>query len=179
MDFTEKTLNQKYVFNGRIMNVRVDDVILPNGKLADREVIEHNGGACIVPLTDDGEVLMVKQYRYPHERLFLEIPAGKLEKGEDHRECGLRELREETGFTCSEYTYIGKIYPVPAYDTEIIHVYMARGLRRQGEQSLDEDEFLDVVKIPLSEAVEMIMSGKLHDSKTQIAVLIVARILGI
>ena len=74
MDFTEKTLNQKYVFNGRIMNVRVDDVELPNGKLADREVIEHNGGACVVPLTDDGEVLMVKQYRYPHERLFLEIP---------------------------------------------------------------------------------------------------------
>ncbi|SFX97666.1 NUDIX domain-containing protein [Ruminococcus sp. XPD3002] len=179
MHLNEKTLSSETVYHGKIFDITHNTVELENGETAVRDVLVHHGGVCVIPVTEDNDIYMVKQFRYPFGEVTLEIPAGKLEKGEDHRECGLRELREETGFTCSEYTYIGKIYPVPAYDTEIIHVYMARGLRRQGEQSLDEDEFLDVVKIPLSEAVEMIMSGKLHDSKTQIAVLKVARILGI
>lgn len=179
MHLNEKTLSSETVYHGKIFDITHNTVELENGETAVRDVLVHHGGVCVIPVTEDNDIYMVKQFRYPFGEVTLEIPAGKLEKGEDHRECGLRELREETCFTCSEYTYIGKIYPVPAYDTEIIHVYMARGLRRQGEQSLDEDEFLDVVKIPLSEAVEMIMAGKIHDSKTQIAVLKVARILGI
>lgn len=170
MDFTEKTLNQKYVFNGRIMNVRVDDVELPNGKLADREVIEHNGGACVVPLTDDGEVLMVKQYRYPHERLFLEIPAGKLEKGEDPLECATRELHEEVGMLSDNIVSLGNIVPTPAYDKEVIYMYLARSLKPT-EQSLDEDEFLDVHKYKLDDLVEMVLKGEIEDAKTQTAIL--------
>jgi ADP-ribose pyrophosphatase len=148
----------------------VDKVELENGKNAVREVIRHPGGVCVVPLDGDGNVLFVRQFRYPHGKVLLEIPAGKLEYGENHSECGLRELKEETGCTCDKYDYLGSLIPTPAYDSEVIHMYLARGLH-YGEQKLDSGEFLDVEKIPLEKAVEMIMNNEIGDSKTQIALL--------
>ena len=170
MDFFEKTLSQNYVFRGRIMNVRDDTVQLPDGSTAPREVIEHTGGACVLPLTDDNQVLMVRQYRYPHERLFLEIPAGKLEKGEDPFLCAKRELLEETGATADTFLPLGELYPTPGYCGEIIWMYAATGLTF-GEQDTDEDEFLSVERVPLEKAVEMILNGEIKDAKTQTAIL--------
>lgn len=170
MDFFEKTLSQNYVFRGRIMNVRDDTVQLPDGSTAPREVIEHTGGACVLPLTDDNQVLTVRQYRYPHERLFLEIPAGKLEKGEDPFLCAKRELLEETGMTAESWQSLGRLVPTPAYDGEVIYMYLARNLHYESQQ-LDEGEFLKVEKFPLDTLVEMVLSGKIEDAKTQAAIL--------
>lgn len=170
MHLEEKTLTSEQKFDGKIVKLFVDKVELENGDTAMREVIRHPGGVCVVPLDEDGNVLFVRQFRYPHKQVLLEIPAGKLEPGEDHRACGLRELGEETGCTCDSFDYLGSLIPTPAYDGEIIHMYLARGLHR-GEQKLDKDEFLDVEKIPLEKAAEMIMNNELPDAKTQIAIL--------
>ncbi len=170
MHLEEKQISSEQKYDGRIVKLYSDTVQLENGKTALREVIKHPGGVCIVPLCEDNSVLFVRQFRYPHSRVLLEIPAGKLEFGEDHRECGLRELREETGCTCDSFEYLGNCIPIPAYNTEVIHMYLARGLH-SGEQNLDDDEFLEVEKIPLDKAVEMIMNNEISDAKTQIAIL--------
>ena len=178
MHLQEKTITSDTVYEGRIFTIVHDIAELENGETAIRDVLLHSGGVCVIPVTDNNEIFMVKQFRYPFREVTTEIPAGKLEKGESHYECGRRELVEETGFTCTEYIYLGEIYPTPAYNTEIIHVYLARGLNLK-EQNLDDDEFLDVEKIPLTQAVEMVMDGRIKDAKTQIAILKTARILGI
>lgn len=170
MELTEKTLEEKEIYKGRIISLSVDKIELPNGKEASREVIRHPGGVGIVALTDDNEVYLVNQYRYPYKSEILEIPAGKLNPGEDPLECGKRELREETGITAREFTSLGKLLPSPGYSSEIIYMYLARGLT-QGRLQLDEDEFINVMKLPLKKAVEMVMSGELADSKTQAALL--------
>ena len=178
MHLEEKTLSSEQKFDGRVVKLFVDQVELENGTKATREVIKHPGGVCILPLDGDNNVLMVRQFRYPTHRVLLEIPAGKMEYGEDHRECGLRELKEETGCTCDEFTYLGNLIPTPAYDNEVIHMYLARGLH-SGEQKLDEDEFLDVEKIPLEKAVEMVMNNEIADAKTQLALLKTKQLLGL
>ncbi len=170
MHLDEKTLSSEQKFDGKIVKLYVDSVELEDGKKSFREVIKHPGGVCVLPLDEDGNVLFVRQFRYPHQRVLLEIPAGKLEYGENHAECGLRELKEETGCTCDRYEYLGSLIPTPAYCGEVIHMYLARGLH-YGEQKLDSGEFLDIEKIPLNRAVEMIMNNEIEDSKTQIAVL--------
>ncbi len=170
MHLEEKTVSSEQIFDGRVVKLFHDHVELEDGTIATRELIKHPGGVCVVPLDEDGNVLFVKQFRYPHQRVMTEIPAGKLEWDESHYECGLRELKEETGCTCDNYTYLGSLVPTPAYCGEVIHMYLARGLH-YGSQSLDEDEFLDVEKIPLDKAVEMIMNNEIADSKTQIAIL--------
>ena len=124
----------------------------------------------MLPLEADGSVLFVRQFRYPHQKVLMEIPAGKLEYGENHRECGLRELKEETGCTCERFDYLGSLIPTPAYCGEVIHMYLARRLNH-GEQKLDAGEFLDVIKIPLDKAIDMVMNNEIEDSKTQIALL--------
>ncbi|MBQ9413875.1 MAG: NUDIX hydrolase [Clostridia bacterium] len=167
---TEKTLEEHTVFEGRIITVRNDVALLPNGQTAKREIVAHPGGVCVAALTDDDELLFVRQFRYPYGEIVTELPAGKLEKGEDPKEAGIRELKEETGATAEHVVSLGKLYPSPGYCGEIIHLYFATGLHF-GEQSPDEDEFLDVLRIPLSEAVGMVMAGKLPDAKTQTAVL--------
>ncbi|MDE6020621.1 MAG: NUDIX hydrolase [Ruminococcus sp.] len=171
MHLEEKTLQSSLAYQAKIFRVTKDTALLENGTKAERDVVHHSGGVCVVPLTNKGTVLMVRQYRYPMHEVTLEIPAGKTEPGEGHYECGLRELKEETGCTCKNYFYLGKLYPTPAYDTEVIHMYLARELSVPQEQSLDEGEFLDVTELPLSEAVQMVMDGKIPDSKTQIALL--------
>ncbi len=166
----EKQLSSEQKFDGRVVKLFVDKAELENGKIVTREVIKHPGGVGVVALDDDENVLFVRQFRYPHGRVLLEIPAGKLEFGEDPEQCGLRELKEETGCTCDSFVSLGKLLPTPAYDSEIIYIYLARGLHG-GEQHLDEGEFLEVEKIPLKKAAEMIMNNEIDDAKTQLAIL--------
>ena len=170
MVLSEKTIEKEVVFEGRIVTVRKDKAELGDGSIAPRELVIHSGGVCVVPLTDDNKVIMVRQFRYAFGEPLLEIPAGKLEKGEEHRSAALRELEEETGAKCTSFEYLGVCYPSVAYLTEKIHMYLARGLSF-GKAHLDEGEFLDVMKIPLDEAVEMVMRGEIPDAKTQIALL--------
>lgn len=171
MDLTEKTKKREYIFDGKIIKVRRDEVTLPDGKDAFREVVEHRGGVCVLALTDDDRVLMVRQYRYPYSEVLPEIPAGKRDSlDEDPLECGKRELKEETGAEAQKFIPLGKLYPSPGYCGEIIWMYAATGLTF-GEQHPDDDEFLCVERIPLEKAVEMIMSGEITDAKTQAAVL--------
>ena len=176
MNLEEKQLSFDYKFKGRIINLRVDEALLPNGATATREVVEHNGGICVVPITEKGEVLMVEQYRYPYGEVILEIPAGKRDGDEEPLEGGKRELREETGAVAENYTFLGELYPTPGYCGEVIYMYLATGLS-YGETDPDEDEFLNVKKIPLEKAVEMIMKGEIKDAKTQTAILKVERML--
>lgn len=173
----EKTISSELKFDGKVVKLYVDEAELDNGQRAYRELIKHPGGVCVLPLDEDGNVYMVKQFRYPFGRALYELPAGKLEYGEDHRACGIRELKEETGATADELEYLGCIYPTVAYDTEIIHMYLARGLHF-GSQQLDEGEFLDVIKLPFDKVFEMAMNGELPDAKTQTAVLKTKLILG-
>lgn len=178
MHLQEKTLTSDTVYEGRIFTIVHDTAELENGENAVRDVLLHSGGVCVIPVTENNEIFMVKQFRYPFREVTTEIPAGKLEKGELPYDCGKRELLEETGCTCTEYIPLGEIYPTPAYNTEVIHVYLAKGLSYE-KQNLDEGEFLDVEKVPLSEAVQLVMDGKIKDAKTQIAILKTARIIGI
>ena len=177
MHLFEKTVSSELIFDGKIITVKKYSAELENGEVVNRELVVHPGGVCVVPVTDEGEILMVQQFRYPFQEVLTELPAGKLEFGEDHREAGLRELREETGMVCEKFEYLGVCYPSVAYLTEKIHMYLATGLSYTS-QSLDEDEFLDVIKVKLEDAVQMVMDGKLPDAKTQCAVLKAARILG-
>ncbi|MCH5349120.1 MAG: NUDIX hydrolase [Oscillospiraceae bacterium] len=177
MHLFEKTVSSDLIFDGKIITVKKDTAELENGEIVNRELVVHPGGVCIVPINDKGEILMVKQFRYPFQTVLTEIPAGKLEVGEDHREAGLRELREETGAVCEKFEYLGVCYPSVAYLTEKIHMYMATGLTFE-KQDLDEDEFLDVVKIKMEDAVKMIMNGEIEDAKTQCAILKAAILLG-
>ncbi len=178
MHLFEKTIGSEPVFDGKIIKVKKDRAELENGEIVNRELVIHPGGVCIVPLTDQGEILMVKQFRYPFQTVLTELPAGKLEFGEDHREAGLRELKEETGAECEKFEYLGVCYPSVAYLSEKIHMYLATGLSFD-KQHLDEDEFLDVIKVKIEDAVEMVMNNELPDAKTQCAILKAARILGI
>lgn len=166
----EKKLSSELIYDGKILKLTRDTAMLENGETAYREVVHHSGGVCVLPLDDEKNVLFVKQFRYPFATVLLEIPAGKREPGEDPLECGIRELSEEVGATAEEIIPLGKLYPTVAYDTEIIYMYLARGLSFHN-QHLDADEFVDVVKIPLEEAYEMVMRDEIPDSKTQIAIL--------
>lgn len=170
MDLTEKPVKQEYKFKGKIINLRVDDALLPDGTVAKREIVEHNGGVMVAPLDSEYNLYFVKQFRYPYMEVISELPAGKLEKGEDPFEAGKRELREETGAVAGKYISLGELYPTPGYCGEIIRMYLATELSF-GEQDTDEDEFLEVEKIPLDRAVQMVMDNEIKDSKTQVAVL--------
>ncbi|MBR5684321.1 MAG: NUDIX hydrolase [Ruminococcus sp.] len=178
MHLQEKTISSDLIYEGPIFTITHDKAELENSSTAVRDVLHHHGGVCVIPITENNEIFLVKQFRYPFQTVTREVPAGKLEKGEDHGECGKRELLEETGYTCSEYIYLGEMLPTPAYNTEVTYMYLAKGLTFSS-QNLDPDEFLDVERIPLTEAVKQVMDGTIRDGKTQIAVLKAARILGI
>lgn len=173
----EKSVASKSVYEGFILHVKEDDIELPNGKPAKRELIRHIGAVCVVPVTDNNEIIVERQFRYPINQVITEIPAGKLDSmDEDRLEAAKRELKEETGYEADEWTDIGLYYPAAAYSDEKITMYMAKGLHK-GEQKLDEDEFLDVKLIPVDTLVDMIMKGEITDGKTQVAVLKVANLL--
>ncbi len=171
MNLKEKQLKADYIYKGRIINLRKDEALLPNGNTALREVIEHPGGVCVAAVTDEDEILMVKQFRYPYMEEILEIPAGKRDSfDEEPLQCGIRELKEETGATAKNIFPLGELYPTPGYCGEIIWLYGADGLTF-GETHPDEDEFLSVEKIPFEKAVDMVLSGEIKDAKTQTAIL--------
>jgi len=170
MHLEEKTLSTREIFKGKVVHLFEDTVLLENGKETIREVVKHPGGVCILAITDENNVVMVRQFRYAHKMTMLEIPAGKLEEGEDPKLCGVRELKEETGYEAESFEFFGKLIPTPAYVGEVIYVYLAQGLRKTA-QNLDEDEFLEIVEIPFEEAVKMALDSEISDAKTQNALL--------
>ena len=170
MELFEKTLDSKKIFDGRVLHIVLDEVELPDGKRSKREVVNHPGGVCVAALDEDNNLSFVKQFRYPYKEVVLELPAGKLEKGSTPLENGKRELLEETGAIGSGYISLGKLYPSPGYCGEIIHMYFCR-IDHFETQKLDEGEFLNVMKIPLKRAVEMVLNNELPDAKSQTAVL--------
>lgn len=165
MTFFEETVSREMVHEGRIVNLRNDKARLQNGKIVPRVVVEHPGGVVIAAVTYGGKVLAVRQYRYPVSEELLELPAGKLESGEDPLECAKRELSEETGCTAKTWVDLGKIYPSPGFCDEVLYIFLATGLS-QGEAHPDEDEFLSVLEVSFDEFWDMIMSNSLPDGKT-------------
>ena len=176
---SEKKISSEEIFDGIILHVVRDTVELSNGNSTIREVIRHIGAVCVIPVTENNEVIVERQYRYPLDKVILEIPAGKLDAPDEDRLSAVkRELMEETGYTADEWTEIGDFHPAPAYSDEYITMYLARGLHK-GAQDLDRDEFLDVHTVPLRELVDEVMAGNISDAKTQVCILKAARILGI
>lgn len=178
-DLREKQTGTEEIFIGRLLHVYRDTVELPDGSGSVRELIRHLGAVAVLPVTDDGKVIIERQFRYPFDEVITEIPAGKLDSAEeDHLDAAKRELVEETGITADEWIDLGVYYPTSAYSDEKIYMYLAKGLHK-GEQKLDEGEFLAVEEVPLTEVLEQVMRGEIPDGKTQAAVLKAARILGL
>ena len=177
-NLTEVKTGSQEIFDGVILHVFKDTVKLPNGNPATREVIRHVGAVGVIPVTDDGKVIVERQFRYPLNRVITEIPAGKLDSfTEDRLSAAQRELEEETGYTAKEWIDMGDYYPTPAYCDERITLYLARGLAL-GQRHLDEDEFLNFEAVPLETLVEQVMDSTITDGKTQVAILKAARLLG-
>ena len=167
----EKSVSSTPIFDGKVLHVRLDEITLPNGVSATREYCHHNGAVCVLPLTDEGEVICVRQYRYPFHEDLLEIPAGKLDSPEeDPNDAVRRELREETGAVAKKMIYLGKYYPSPAILDECIYMYLATGLEF-GDTEFDDDEFIESVRVPLYKLVDLTLEGKIRDGKTQICAL--------
>ncbi len=169
MDFTEKTVRRNYIYRGKILSLRCDDAARPDGKPCKREIVEHSGGAAILCVVN-GKVVLVRQYRYAYGEVLYEIPAGKLEKGEDPSSAARRELSEETGYETDSAELLFTLYPSPGYTDENIYVYEAAEVRA-GTRHPDEGEFLSAVSIPLKEAYGMIERGEIRDAKTVAALL--------
>ncbi len=167
MVLKEKTITSENKFEGRIFKVRIENVELENGQKAYREFVDHPGGVGIVAITPENKMLMVKQFRKAIEDETVEIPAGKLERGEDPLECGMRELEEETGYKAKEFVSLGFLYPSPGFTDEKTYVYLAKDLYK-GTINPDEDEFLDILEIPIDEVRSMIMNNEINDAKTVI-----------
>ena len=175
----EVQLSSRNIFDGQILHLNRDEVTLPNGNTAVREVVRHIGAVCVIPVTENNEVIVERQYRYPIDRIITEIPAGKLDsRDEDRLSAVKRELEEETGYTADEWIPLGDFHPAPAYSDEYISMYLARKLHA-GQTHRDEDEFIDVRTLPLSVLVEEVMAGRISDAKTQTAILKAARFLGL
>ena len=176
MELKESRVSREIVFEGRIFTVAKDRSRLPDGKIADRELVLHTGGAGILPVDEDGNITLVRQYRCGVSKIMLEICAGKMEKGEDPKECALRELSEELGIRAEKVISLAHLEPTPAYCGELTYIFLATGLTRHPVHP-DEGEFLEYVEMPLEKAVSMVMDGQITDAKTQIAILKAERIL--
>ena len=161
----EQKKHSEKVFSGDLLHVFKDEAVLPDASTGRREWIQHPGACAVVPLFENGDCVLIQQFRYPAQQLFWEVPAGKIDRGEDPFTTANRELEEETGYRSKEWTYIGHFYPAIGYADEVIHVYLAEGLI-PGRQNTDEDEFLSVYRVPFNEVVDMIHSGEINDAKT-------------
>lgn len=167
----EKTLSSETIFSGRIISLQVDEVQLPNGKTAKRELVKHPGAVAVIALTDDNKIVMVEQYRKALEQTIIEIPAGKLEKDEDPALCAKRELEEETSYECKSLQLLNSFYTSPGFANEIVHVYVAKGLsKKENAAGLDEDEFVNLMELTLDEALQAIRENRICDAKTVFAV---------
>lgn len=166
----ERTINSEEVFSGRLLHVFLDEVRLPDGSASTREWISHPGASAVLPVFESGEVMLVRQFRYPVGQIFYEVPAGKLDPGEPADSTAVRELQEEAGLTCRQFRYIGHFYPSIGYTDEIIHLYTAWDIEEAAQQ-VEEDEFLIKQRVPFREAVDMVYGGEISDGKTAITIL--------
>ncbi|WP_312476027.1 NUDIX hydrolase [Neobacillus sp.] len=167
----EKTLSSEEIFTGKVISLHLQNVELPNGKQAKREIIKHPGAVAILAITDDNKVVMVEQYRKALERTIIEIPAGKLEKGEAPALCARRELEEETGYECESLELLTSFYTSPGFADEIIHVFLAKGLtKKENAAALDEDEFVNLEELTLEESLQYVKEQKIYDAKTVFAI---------
>lgn len=166
----EQKISSKEVFNGRLLHVFLDEARLPDGSTSTREWIKHPGASAVLPVFENGDVMLVRQFRYPMAQIFFEVPAGKLDPEETPDTTAVRELQEEAGLICSQYHYIGHFYPSIGYTDEVIHLYVAWGIS-ESEQQVDDDEFLLKQRLPFREALEMVNSGEISDGKTMITIL--------
>jgi len=169
MDFKEETISSREIFKGRIIQLKVDTVRLPNARESTREIVEHAGAVAIIALDEEEHIIMVRQYRKPVEQVLLEIPAGTLEAEEDPLDCARRELREETGLTADHWQKILSYYSAPGFCNEQLHLYLASGLH-EGQDDTDEDEFVEMIRLPLQDAYQMIFTGEIQDGKSIIGV---------
>ncbi len=177
MELNEKALKREVIYQGKKFAFCSDEVLLPNGETSKRDYVAHPGGVTVAALDENDELYFVRQFRYPYGRVILELPAGTLEKGENPIDACVRELREETGAVCSQLHSLGEFYPSVGYCDEVIYLYYTR-IESVESQQLDEDEFINVVKIPLKKAVEMVLNNEIRDGKTQVAVLKLAALIG-
>lgn len=172
--FAEKTIHTEKIFDGRIISLQVDDVLLPNGKTSKREIIKHSGAVAVIPLTEDGKIVFVEQYRKPLEKSLIEIPAGKLEPGEAPEITAVRELEEETGLTTDELNFVTSFYTSPGFANELMYIYLAKDLKQLAHPVAgDEDEFVETVILTLEEAKKYVQEERIHDAKTAYALLYV------
>ena len=170
--FEEKTIQSKQIFKGKVISLKVDDVLLPNGKESKREIVNHPGAVAVIAITDDGKLILVEQYRKALERSIIEIPAGKLEPGEAPEVTARRELEEETGYGCHKLSYLQSFATSPGFADEVIHLFVAEQLFKIEEKAeLDEDEFVELMQTSVEEAEEMVKDGRIYDAKTAFAVL--------
>lgn len=174
MTFEEKTLDTERLFEGKIINVRRDRVTVMEGE-SFREIVEHNGGAVIAAVKPDGNMIMVRQFRKPAERVMLEVPAGKIDPGEDPAVTAVRELKEETGYTAGKIRKLTQMYPSVGYSEEVLHLYLCTALKA-GDASPDENEAIDIEEYPVDTLVQMVMNGEIQDGKSQVAILMVKRL---
>lgn len=170
MIYDEMTIKSERIYEGKVVALRIDTIELPDQKYSKREIVEHNGGVCVIARNEEGKLILVRQYRKAASKALYEIPAGKLEPNEEPRETGMRELKEETGYSAKSLKYLMEFYPTPGYCTEKIYIFEADELV-PGEQSLDQNEYLDVHYFTLDEAFEMVQRGEILDGKTIIAIL--------
>lgn len=170
--FEEKTMNTEQIFNGKIISLQVDDVLLPDGNYSKRELVKHPGAVAIIPVTNEGKVVLVKQYRKPLERAIIEIPAGKIEPDEEPEITALRELEEETGYTTTQLKHVISFYTSPGFADELIHLYFTNQITPVKEKVTgDEDEFIEIIELTLEEAEQYIKEQKIYDAKTAYAIL--------
>jgi ADP-ribose pyrophosphatase len=169
--FEEKTITSETIFEGKVIKLQVDEVRLPDGKTSKRELIKHPGAVAIIALTDEGKLVLVEQYRKAMERSLVEIPAGKLEKGEEPAASAVRELEEETGYECEKMEWLTSFYTSPGFADELVHVFVAKNLKKkENAAALDEDEFVELMELTLTEAEQFMKEGKIKDAKTAYAI---------
>ncbi|HLT54727.1 MAG TPA: NUDIX hydrolase [Bacillota bacterium] len=170
--FEEKTIQSETIFRGKVVHLQVDEVRLPNGKTSKREIVKHPGAVAVIPVTKDNKIVFVEQYRKPLEKSLIEIPAGKLEPGENPITCAIRELEEETGYTTNELSFVTSFYTAPGFSDELMYIYITDELKKLDvPKDADEDEFVDVIELTLDEAKQYVLEERIHDAKTNYAIL--------
>lgn len=176
MNYEEKTISEKHIYKGKIIDLDLVTVELPNGRQATRDIIRHPGASVIVPINEKGEVYMVRQYRKPIGTVTLEVPAGKLDPGEEPYICAKRELKEETGLEARDIRHLVSIHSTPGFSNEVLHLFSATGLS-EGDSCSDEDEFISAEKYPVSELVDMVLNGQVTDAKSVVGILLADKII--